>query len=283
MVRSRVNLSTMVFLLILHGAAVVLFFNWYIRLNPCDGIPSNRKIHVVLLSSWRSGSSFVGQVFSQHPSVFYLMEPAWHVWTKLRNSGAQTLRMANPRPHSRSTRRRCVRQNVRKAPGPDGVSPPSLKVCAEQLAPTFARIFNRSLELCEVPSCFKSSTIVPVAKKPAITEAHPARGVCLHLSVDHQLPDQQETACEAGDYHIRHPDHQYWCPPGTLKYADDTTLIGRIRDGDETAYRHQVERLVHWCSQNHLELNPLKTEEMTVDFRHLQVPGIHNLSGPEMD
>ncbi|XP_037109568.1 carbohydrate sulfotransferase 6 [Syngnathus acus] len=94
MLRSRVNLSTMVFLLILHGAAVVLFFNWYIGLNPCDGIPSNRKIHVVLLSSWRSGSSFVGQVFSQHPSVFYLMEPAWHVWTKLRNSGAQTLRMA---------------------------------------------------------------------------------------------------------------------------------------------------------------------------------------------
>ncbi|KAM9779274.1 uncharacterized protein ACBT44_000744 [Syngnathus typhle] len=61
------------------------------------------------------------------------------------------------------------RQKTRKAPGPDGVSPSCLKVCAEQLAPTFARIFNRSLELCEVPSCFKSSTIVPVANKPAIT------------------------------------------------------------------------------------------------------------------
>ncbi|KAM9790398.1 uncharacterized protein ACBT44_018978 isoform 1-T1 [Syngnathus typhle] len=62
------------------------------------------------------------------------------------------------------------RQKTRKAPGPDGVSPSCLKVCAEQLAPTFARIFNRSLELCEVPSCFKSSTIVPVAKNPAITD-----------------------------------------------------------------------------------------------------------------
>ncbi|XP_061136958.1 uncharacterized protein LOC133155558 isoform X3 [Syngnathus typhle] len=48
---------------------------------------------------------------------------------------------------------------------------------------------------------------------------------------------------------------------------DDTTLIGLIQDGDETAYRQEVERLVHWCSQNHLELNPLKTVEMTVDFR----------------
>ncbi|KAM9793632.1 uncharacterized protein ACBT44_018006 [Syngnathus typhle] len=52
-----------------------------------------------------------------------------------------------------------------------------------------------------------------------------------------------------------------------LKYADDTTLIGLIQDGDETAYRQEVDRLVHWCSQNHLELNPLKTVEMTVDFR----------------
>ncbi|KAM9808426.1 uncharacterized protein ACBT44_012089 [Syngnathus typhle] len=72
-------------------------------------------------------------------------------------------------------------------------------------------------------------------------------------------------------------------PVKLLKYADDTTPIGLIQDGDETAYRQEVERLVHWCSPNHLELNPLKTVEMTVDFRHLQVPGIHNLSGPEMD
>ncbi|XP_051916914.1 carbohydrate sulfotransferase 6 isoform X1 [Hippocampus zosterae] len=94
MPRYRVNLSTMVFLLILLGATVILFCGWYIKLNPPDCTPSNGKIHVVLLSSWRSGSSFVGQVFSQHTSVFYLMEPAWHVWTKLKNSGAQTLRMA---------------------------------------------------------------------------------------------------------------------------------------------------------------------------------------------
>ncbi|XP_061566114.1 uncharacterized protein LOC133420436 [Cololabis saira] len=61
------------------------------------------------------------------------------------------------------------RQKVRKAPCPDGVSPSCLRACTEQLAPTFSRIFNRSLELCEVPSCFKSSTIIPVPKKPTIT------------------------------------------------------------------------------------------------------------------
>ncbi|XP_033988082.1 carbohydrate sulfotransferase 6 [Trematomus bernacchii] len=95
MPRCRVNLSTMIFLVILQGAAVVLFCGWYVQLSPCGSPPSNGgKVHVLLLSSWRSGSSFVGQVFSQHPSVFYLMEPAWHVWTKLQKHGARALRMA---------------------------------------------------------------------------------------------------------------------------------------------------------------------------------------------
>ncbi len=40
---------------------------------------------------------------------------------------------------------------------------------SEQLAPIFTQIFNRSLELCEVPSWFKHSTIIPVQKKPKIT------------------------------------------------------------------------------------------------------------------
>ena len=52
-----------------------------------------------------------------------------------------------------------------------------------------------------------------------------------------------------------------------LKFADDTTVIGLIQDGDESAYRQEVERLVRWCSRNNLELNKLKTVEMTVDFR----------------
>lgn len=57
------------------------------------------------------------------------------------------------------------RQRIRKAPGPDGVSPSCLKVCADQLAPIFTQIFNNSLELCVVPSCLKRSTIIPVPKK----------------------------------------------------------------------------------------------------------------------
>ncbi|XP_008833210.1 carbohydrate sulfotransferase 4 [Nannospalax galili] len=53
-----------------------------------------RPMHVLILTSWRSGSSFVGQVFGQHPDVFYLMEPAWHVWMTFTSSTVWRLHMA---------------------------------------------------------------------------------------------------------------------------------------------------------------------------------------------
>ncbi|KAK3538765.1 hypothetical protein QTP86_015707 [Hemibagrus guttatus] len=57
-----------------------------------------------------------------------------------------------------------------------------------------------------------------------------------------------------------------------LKFADDTTLIGLISDGDESAYRGEMDHLVSWCSMNNLELNSLKTVEMIVDFRKDPAP-----------
>ncbi len=44
-----------------------------------------------------------------------------------------------------------------------------------------------------------------------------------------------------------------------LKFADDTTVIGLIQDGDESTYRLEVKELAVWCSLNNLELNTLKT------------------------
>ncbi len=76
--------------------------------------------------------------------------------------------------------RQVFRKNKRrKAPGPDGVTPVCLKSCADQLASIFTQIFNRSLELCEVPSCFKRSTIFPLPKKPKITGLNDYRPVAL--------------------------------------------------------------------------------------------------------
>ncbi len=40
-----------------------------------------------------------------------------------------------------------------------------------------------------------------------------------------------------------------------MKFADDTTVIGLIQDGDESAYRQEVKELAVWCSLNNLEQN----------------------------
>ncbi len=85
-----------------------------------------------------------------------------------------------------------------------------------------------------------------------------------------------------------------------LKFTDNTTLIGLIQDGDESAYRQEIIELAIWCSLNNLELNTFKTVEMIVDFRRntpafppltimnstvaavIQIPWHHNLPGPEV-
>ncbi|KAK3521010.1 hypothetical protein QTP86_008783 [Hemibagrus guttatus] len=47
-----------------------------------------------------------------------------------------------------------------------------------------------------------------------------------------------------------------------LKFADNTPVISIISDGDESAYRQEVEQLAVWCRLNNLTLNTLKTVEM---------------------
>lgn len=54
-----------------------------------------------------------------------------------------------------------------------------------------------------------------------------------------------------------------------VKYADDTTLVEFIRDGEELAYREEMTHLVDCChAQNLIKLTKIK--EMTVDFRKNQ-------------
>ncbi|KAK3512236.1 hypothetical protein QTP70_001090 [Hemibagrus guttatus] len=241
-------------------------------------------------------------------------------------------------------------------------------------------IFNRSLELCEVPACFKRSTIIPIPKKPKITGLNDYRPVALTSvvmksferlvlaylkNITGPLLDPLQFAYRANrsvddavnmglHFNLQHLDksgtyvrllfvdfssafntiiptllqtkltqlsvpssicqwitsfltdrHQLvklekfmsysritstGAPQGCilspllfslytndctstdpsvklLKFADDTTVIGLIQDGDESAYRQEVEQLSPWCSLNNLDLNTLKTVEMIVDFR----------------
>ncbi|KAL4005305.1 hypothetical protein ACER0C_005018 [Sarotherodon galilaeus] len=78
----------------------------------CDRSPSNansspslsnpsynvtKRTHILILATTRSGSSFVGQLFNQHPEVFYLFEPLYHVQLALLPRLAQSRNLAERR------------------------------------------------------------------------------------------------------------------------------------------------------------------------------------------
>lgn len=62
-----------------------------------------------------------------------------------------------------------------------------------------------------------------------------------------------------------------------IKYADDTSVVGLIKDEDEAAYRMEVEWLTTWCRSHSLLLNVSKTKEMVIDFRKhsIEFLGVH--------
>lgn len=60
----------------------------------------------------------------------------------------------------KSTSCASLRQNTRKAPGPDGISRFCLKACGDQLAPVFTQILSRSLNLCLDFTYYKYWTIL---------------------------------------------------------------------------------------------------------------------------
>lgn len=274
-------------------------------------------------------------------------------------------------------RRLLQRQNTNKAAGPDGVTPATLKDCANELAFILSFIFNWSLNCATVPACFKSALIIPVPKKNNITCLNDYRPVALtsvvmkvferlvckflsHITLDrHQFAYRanrgvddavslcihfilQHLDCKSTYARVLFIDFSsafntilpirlfncllsmgvdsslcHWllsflsnrtqcvkvqniisstktlntgAPQGCvlspllfslytnscissspsvklLKFADDTTVIGLIRAGDETSYREEVNHLVQWCAVNNLSLNISKTKELIVDFR----------------
>ena len=46
-----------------------------------------------------------------------------------------------------------------------------------------------------------------------------------------------------------------------FKFANDTTVEGRISNNDETEYRNEIENLVNWCGNNNLSLNVNKMRD----------------------
>ncbi|XP_042540417.1 carbohydrate sulfotransferase 7 [Dipodomys spectabilis] len=55
---------------------------------------AREKQHIYVHATWRTGSSFLGELFNQHPDVFYLYEPMWHLWQALYPGDAESLQGA---------------------------------------------------------------------------------------------------------------------------------------------------------------------------------------------
>lgn len=81
-----------------------------------------------------------------------------------------------------AVRRHLKGVNVRKAPGPDGVSPHFLKHCADELTTPLANIFHQCLVSGTWPSQWKEARVTPVHKKKKRSDPKNYRPISL-LSV----------------------------------------------------------------------------------------------------
>ncbi|XP_063289369.1 carbohydrate sulfotransferase 6-like [Pelobates fuscus] len=59
--------------------------------KPTTDSSAGKQVHILIISSWRSGSSFLGSIFNNHPEVFYTFEPGHPVWMKLLYESAELL------------------------------------------------------------------------------------------------------------------------------------------------------------------------------------------------
>ncbi|KAK3518497.1 hypothetical protein QTP70_001481 [Hemibagrus guttatus] len=95
---------------------------------------------------------------------------------------------------------------------------------------------------------FGKCLAVPSAKKPVGPRDSPKA----------QRDTNKET-CITPPWHRKHNSN-------IIKYADDTTIVGRNSNNDELAYREEIQNLSAWSSMNNLTVHAMKTKELIVDF-----------------
>ncbi len=76
-------------------------------------------------------------------------------------------------------RKTLSRINPRKAAGPDNIPGRVLKDCAAPLTDVLTDIFNTSLSQAVIPTCLKSTTIIPVPKKSPVSCLNDYRPIAL--------------------------------------------------------------------------------------------------------
>ncbi|XP_077148682.1 carbohydrate sulfotransferase 4-like [Ranitomeya variabilis] len=158
----------------------IIFLSYQLyKVSPVSKLPNSDEtkkapIHVLILSSWRSGSSFIGQIFNHHPDVFYLFEPGHSVWMRFRKEGAKLLHYA-------------VRDLLHSLFTCD-VTPLQHYVSGDRQLISSISFFAESQALCSLPSCslplppegYNRSKCFQQCKKSTFDEMEKACGTYSH-------------------------------------------------------------------------------------------------------
>ncbi len=121
-------------------------------------------------------------------------------------------------------RRSLLKVKPRKAAGPDNIPGRVLKDCAFQLSEVLTDIFNISLFQAKVPSCFKSTTIIPVPKTSTVSCFNDYRPIaltpilmkCFERLIMDQIKKGIDFSIDPTSMHIRGTDvlrmpSRMWC------------------------------------------------------------------------
>ncbi|KAK3542960.1 hypothetical protein QTP70_007910 [Hemibagrus guttatus] len=108
----------------------------------------------------------------------------FYAWFEAQNS--VTARKTIPPPNNQvlcfymaNMKRTLCRVNPQKSAGPDSIPGRVLRECVEQLVDVFTDIFNFSLSSAVVPTCLKTTNIVPVPKKSTVSCLNDYRPITL--------------------------------------------------------------------------------------------------------
>ena len=127
--------------------------------------------------------------------------------------------------------------NVRKSPGPDGISGQVLKNGATQLSGIFHSIFQASLSLYKVPTLWKTSIVVPVPKKSRPASPNDFRPVALTSHVMKSFEKIIKTMIMTRTDHLLDP-LQFAYRPGRGVEDAVATLINYVLCHLEDAKTH---------------------------------------------
>ena len=72
---------------------------------------------------------------------------------------------------------------------------------------------------------------------------------------------------------VLYTNNMTWNSGNTIvvKYADDTMIVGLVKNDDDSDYFKCIDFVSNWCKENYLDINVSKTKEVVYDYRKTEV------------